>query len=980
MPAITIPPKPRTAPRPTDEAARLGALRRYAILDTPGEPAFDDITRLAAHICRAPIARIIFIDERRQWMKSEVGVRLCESPRDESICAHAILEPRLSIFPDLAKDARFATHPRVAGKPHLRFYAAAPLRTGDGHALGTVCVLDYRPRRLSREQKEALEALARQVMTQLELRRSRMADATATRKAQTALQRKARELHLIADVMPALIAHIDSEQRYLFANRTYEQWCGKSRAEILGATVRDVVGESSYAGLRPYIEGVLSGQPVSFDRPAVYPDGLARHVHGDYLPDVDEHGVVRGFFALVADISESHRIEETLARREHELRLIADSLPVLIAYIDRERRYRFVNRTYELWFGVKREQVYGKTVREVIGEPAFASVSREVDLVLAGQSVAFERWVPYALGPARWIKVDYIPDIAANGVVRGYFALVLDISERIQAESRVRAQYAVSQILATSSNARSASFEVLQAIARHMQWDFGAVWLWNEAEGVLRCRDLWCADRDTLAEFEKTCLATSLAPGVGAPGRVFARAAPMWFSDICQEDNFPRAAAARRCGLHAAFAFPVIVNGKVEAVIEFFSRAIRELDQGLLQTAEAIARDVAHFILRRRAELEIKSLNADLEHRVTELQALMDVAPVGIAVARDADCDVITSNRAFTELLGMDADSNVSLNRPQPPYRVFKGGVECPARDLPMQLAAQRREKVESVELEVLRADGKRVHVLVNAAPLFDGEGAVRGVISSQIDISERKRAEANLARHTLQLEKVVDERTAQLRELSAHLQSVREDEKAHIAREVHDELGGVLTGLKMDVSWLHRKLTAAKPEIQNKIATLLQLIDTAIAAVRKIQSDLRPALLDDLGLISALEWQAQEFAGRSDIPCQFHAKVGNSEFAPAHAIALFRGFQEALTNVARHAKASQVTASLARDSGNIVLEISDDGVGMESVRLDDISRHGIRGMQERVFYLGGAVSVDSKPGCGTKVTIRLPDSSQDQG
>ncbi|OOG56325.1 GAF domain-containing sensor histidine kinase [Rhodanobacter sp. C03] len=156
---------------PTSETLRLDALYAYGILDTPPEAGFDDITRLAALICEAPIALISLVDRNRQWFKSELGLGASETPIGSSICAHAILQSDVFVVPDTLQDTRFLDNPLVTGDPHLRFYAGASLRTPDGLPLGTVCVLDRQPRQLRPEQIEALRALARQAMAQIELRR-----------------------------------------------------------------------------------------------------------------------------------------------------------------------------------------------------------------------------------------------------------------------------------------------------------------------------------------------------------------------------------------------------------------------------------------------------------------------------------------------------------------------------------------------------------------------------------------------------------------------------------------------------------------------------------------------------------------------------------------------------------------------------------------------------------------------------------------
>lgn len=161
----------QAAPMPLDEAERLAALHEYKILDTPPEQVFDDLTWLASFICQAPMALVTLIDRHRQWFKSRVGFDSSESPRTESICAHAVLKPdRVLEVPDASKDRRFAGMPAIAGGPCVRFYAGAPLVGSRGHAVGTICVMDREPRTLSEDQRHALQILARLAVTELELR------------------------------------------------------------------------------------------------------------------------------------------------------------------------------------------------------------------------------------------------------------------------------------------------------------------------------------------------------------------------------------------------------------------------------------------------------------------------------------------------------------------------------------------------------------------------------------------------------------------------------------------------------------------------------------------------------------------------------------------------------------------------------------------------------------------------------------------
>lgn len=160
-----------TAPTPVNEARRLKVLWQYEVLDTVPEEIFDDLVELAGAICECPIALMSLVDETRQWFKAKVGLNASETSRDTSFCAHAILQPDLFIIPDATKDPRFKNNPLVLAEPKIRFYAGAPLITPDGHALGTLCILDKVPRELTPAQAKALRVLSRLVVSQLELRR-----------------------------------------------------------------------------------------------------------------------------------------------------------------------------------------------------------------------------------------------------------------------------------------------------------------------------------------------------------------------------------------------------------------------------------------------------------------------------------------------------------------------------------------------------------------------------------------------------------------------------------------------------------------------------------------------------------------------------------------------------------------------------------------------------------------------------------------
>lgn len=218
-----------------------------------------------------------------------------------------------------------------------------------------------------------------------------------------------------------------------------------------------------------------------------------------------------------------------------------------------------------------------------------------------------------------------------------------------------------------------------------------------------------------------------------------------------------------------------------------------------------------------------------------------------------------------------------------------------------------------------------------------------------------------------------------QLRALSAHLQSVREEERTRIAREIHDELGQSLTALKMDLLWLQGKIHEAKQRggetINETIRAMTNLIDATIQTVRRIATELRPGVLDDLGLIAAIEWQTQEFQHRTNILCRFISTVHDIELDRDRSTAVFRIFQETLTNIARHAQATHVSIRLEVDKTMLTLEIKDDGRGAEIEKIESSKSLGVLGMKERAALFGGSVTITSAPREGTTVIVKIPVS-----
>ena len=232
-------------------------------------------------------------------------------------------------------------------------------------------------------------------------------------------------------------------------------------------------------------------------------------------------------------------------------------------------------------------------------------------------------------------------------------------------------------------------------------------------------------------------------------------------------------------------------------------------------------------------------------------------------------------------------------------------------------------------------------------------------------DVTERSRAERDLRRSR-----------EEIKELALAASNLREQEKRRVARELHDELGQALTALKIDVAWLRDKFASAPAQVADKLASMQLLLDGTVAATRRISADLRPLVLDDLGLAAAADWLAQSFSVRTGIPCEL-AVSRNLELADPHATTVFRVLQESLANIAKHAAATQVEVTLERSGDEVLLTVRDDGRGFALDAPRKPASYGLLGVRERATLLGGEVRIESAPGRGTCIEMRLPVSEE---
>ncbi len=276
------------------------------------------------------------------------------------------------------------------------------------------------------------------------------------------------------------------------------------------------------------------------------------------------------------------------------------------------------------------------------------------------------------------------------------------------------------------------------------------------------------------------------------------------------------------------------------------------------------------------------------------------------------------------------------------------------------QLEASPSAQVLEITLQPRRGQPVTAWATVNAVQDPDGKtSGLRWLLHTD---PERKRAEAGLAQSR-----------EQLRALSQYLQSAREEERTRIAREIHDEFGQALTALKMDLAWVEKQLLPEQAGLHRKIRDMSGLVDSTIQTVRRVATELRPGLLDNLGLVSALEWQAGEFQTHTGIKCELRLPVEVSGLGRDQLTALFRAFQEALTNVARHAEATRVRVGLRERIDGIELVIRDNGKGIQENQILDPKSLGLIGIRERIQSFGGKIEIKGVPQKGTTFRVFMP-------
>jgi PAS domain S-box-containing protein len=492
-----------------------------------------------------------------------------------------------------------------------------------------------------------------------------------------------------------------------------------------------------------------------------------------------------------------------------------------------------------------------------------------------------------------------------------------------------RVEYAVARILAECDRPVEVYEAVLQVIGSSLGWELGAVWEAAPGDGLLHCIRTWHAGGG-FPEFEALSEHTTLAPGEGLPGMVVESGDPAWIVDAPANPNFPRAAMARRCGLHAAFGFPLLSPKGVVGMMEFFTQELRQPDEHLLETMRELGSQVGQYVARRQAEDAVRASESQLRAMLeTALDAVVTMDHTGRITGWNHAAETTFGYRA-DEVLGREmADTIVPPSLREGHRRGLARFLETENAvilDRRIELTALHKNGTEfPVELTVTR-------IAIPGPPMFTGY--LR-------DITDRKRAEAELHASRARLVEVAD------------------DERRRIQQNLHDGAQQRITAVLLSLGRM-RQTPLGHSEL---IDSAIEELSAGLDEIRELARGLHPSVLAERGLVKALE----ALAIRASIPTDVQADVRTSLPEQVEAAAYYV-VSEGLANAYKHGGAERVVIHLRTTGGALTVEVLDDGIGGA-----DEEGRGLRGLADRIEALGGTLALESPPGRGTRLLARLP-------
>lgn len=774
-------------------------------------------------------------------------------------------------------------------------------------------------------------------------------DVTERQHAAEALRKSEEKYRNLIEQAPDAIFVAGPDLRIIDLNARATELTGYTREEILQMFTPDFIPPEDILAAPFRMKELRAGKAVLSERRVRRKDGtlFPVEIHARILSDGTLQGIVR-------DMSERRQAEEALRTKDS---LLSESQR--IAHIG---SWLFDPTGQTTTWSDEMYRLYGVSPETftTIGESFLDLVHADDRTVLTAWSAAcWDGKQPPAIefravlsdGSVRFIRAHGELSVATESRPAYITGTAQDITEHRQSEELVNGQKQVLEMIAINAPLRETLTRLIELIEAQSPEMICSI-LFLDADGVHIRHGAAPGLPDS---FNRAIDGVVIGPSSGSCGTAMFRGKEVFVEDIQTDPLWADyRGLANDHGLRACWSAPICdAQKRVLGTFAIYYRQPGLPTERHRRLIDIATQTAAIAITRQRSE-------AALRESEGRYRALVEWSPEAITVHREGK--LLFVNPAAVRMFGARSAQDL---------------IGRPVQDLlESDFDSSSAAKVENdsvsggapmTEARFVKLDGSSIDVEIQGTSIvYDGEPAQHDTLR---DITERKRAEAAL-------------RTSeeQLRALSARLQSAREEEGTRIAREIHDELGGALTGLKWDLEGIDKVLSEVGranqfDEQREKIRSMTGLIESTINTVRRIASELRPGVLDDLGLVAAIEWQAQQFQARTGIQCDCVASADVVELNRERATAFFRILQEILTNVIRHASATRVDIELQEQDGELQLRVSDNGRGITAAEVENTSSLGLLGMQERALLVGGVVAIAGEAGLGTTVIARVPVS-----
>jgi len=770
------------------------------------------------------------------------------------------------------------------------------------------------------------------------------------------------ELKDIFNLSPDMVAVFTTEGKLLKVNPSWEQVLGYTQKELLDLGWIKLVHPDDVEKTNKEVEKQLKGgSVVNFVNRYKCKDGSYKTL--EWQATYAQEGIVH---ATARDITERKLMDEKL--RESEARLtesnqllegVLEHTYMMAVFLDPQFNFIWVNRAYadtcrhepSFFPGKNHFALYPHEENQAIfqrvldtGEPFFVEAKPFEFPDQPERGVTYWDWC-------------LIPVKDGTGKVTGLVFTLAEVTERIRAEAALTQRLDFEQLISgiradfinlPLDNIDEGINRALETIARFGGAVRSSLFIVHDNQTKATNTHEWCAQPSD----------SQIALLQGIPFETFGYYRNLLLREeyvvIRNIDDLPPEAHrerewSKKYGFRALLFVPMILKGFLYGTLGFYGQVGEEKDWSphFVSLLNLVA-DVFVSVLERKRAEETQRLQSEITANMSE----------GVYLIQTSDMVIVYTNPKFAEMFGYGPDEMVGQH---------VSIVNAPTDLTPEQTVKAIRSEIEKGggywqgEVKNIKKDGKPFWCHASVS-VFDHPEYGEVLVTVHTDITERKLAEEELQKSR-----------EELNNLAAHLQSVREMERTSIAREIHDELGQALTVLKMDLFWLRKRLPEDQTPYLGKIQSMVDLTDRTIDTMKRISTDLRPSMLDDLGLVAAIQWQAEEFEKRMGIKCDAAFDFEEIELDEQKRTAIFRIFQETLTNIARHADATRTRIYLRKRAKNLELEVRDNGKGITEEQISNPKAYGLIGMRERVQFLEGEVTISGAPDRGTKVLVKIP-------